>query len=190
MNRNVKDLFRKTCINELPSYEYIPKEYSRDGETVHPRIYRREDFSKFAKEAFERGEKFFYTEPVDPENPNGPHRLCEPKYVYTLKKSLSEEEFERYFGWDAFIETETPEGTLSAHISSDPNNPGLYIELTPKDTDYVLDMALVEHNEMSNKMTTFVWGDAMEEDYSLKVQLSNLDKYRESLEEMNDYSDR
>lgn len=58
-----------------------------------PVLYRRSDLSTWAKEACDRGEKFFYAEPDDPLNPYGPMHLCEPRYKYIAKYELSEEEY-------------------------------------------------------------------------------------------------
>ncbi len=63
-----------------------------------PMVYRRMDLSKWAYEAFERGEKYFFCEPVDPNNPYGALKLCEPKYVYKMRRNLTVEEFENVFG--------------------------------------------------------------------------------------------
>lgn len=62
-----------------------------------PMLYRREDLTKWAKEAFERGEKYFYCKPVDEKNPYGPLALCEPEYKYRLLRPLTEEEYNNIF---------------------------------------------------------------------------------------------
>lgn len=46
-----------------------------------PAIYRRADLSKWAKEAFERGDSFFFTKPVDDSDPYT-IMLCDPEYEY------------------------------------------------------------------------------------------------------------
>ena len=65
---------------------------------TRPMLYRRTDLTNWAAEAFERGERYFYCEPVDPQNPYGALRLCEPKYVYKMRRSLTPEEFKNVFG--------------------------------------------------------------------------------------------
>lgn len=60
-------------------------------------LYRREDLTQLAKEAFERGEKYFYCKPVDEKNPYGPLVLCEPEYKYRLLRPLTEEEYNNVF---------------------------------------------------------------------------------------------
>jgi PTH2 family peptidyl-tRNA hydrolase len=47
-----------------------------------PLLYKRKDLSQWAKEAFERGEEFFYARPVNPGNINGELELCEPSIGY------------------------------------------------------------------------------------------------------------
>lgn len=81
-----KNKFVKVSTNQLKSYEY------RSGKKV-PMLYRRGDFTHFAQGAFDKGEDFFYTEPVNPLDPYGRHRLSEPKYIYKLKSDLTEQEF-------------------------------------------------------------------------------------------------
>lgn len=83
-------LFDKCCTNLYHAVDL--KDSSK------PMLYRRNDLSRWAEEAFERGEKYFYCEPVDPNNPYGKLRLCEPKYVYKLYRNLTEEEYENVFG--------------------------------------------------------------------------------------------
>lgn len=92
--KELKDRFQKVCINASPSCT-IHKDGSK--ECI---IYRREDFYTWAKEALERGEDYFYHEPINPENPCGKHHLCEPKYVYRMISDLTVEEYESLFGKD------------------------------------------------------------------------------------------
>lgn len=84
---DLKKCFRKECVNA----------YSAE-ENGKPRLYRREDLTQWAKEAFERGEKFFYAEPVNPKEPCGKLKLVKPRYVYTCSRALTEEEFKAVFG--------------------------------------------------------------------------------------------
>jgi len=83
---DLKKCFRKECVNAYSAED--------DGKS---RLYRREDLTQWAKEAFERGEKFFYAEPVNPNHPYGRLRLTEPNYVYRLNRALTKEEFESVF---------------------------------------------------------------------------------------------
>ena len=83
---DLKKCFRKKCVNAYSAED--------DGK---PRLYRREDLTQWAKEACERGEKFFYAEPVNPNHPYGRLRLTEPSYVYRLNRALTKEEFDAVF---------------------------------------------------------------------------------------------
>ncbi len=84
--QELKLLFRKTCINSLPA--------EKDGK---PMNYRRADLSAWAKEACENGQSVFYTTPIDPKNPNGKLKLCEPEYRYTPIRGLFPEEYNLLF---------------------------------------------------------------------------------------------
>lgn len=46
--------------------------------------------TELAEQAYKRKEEYFYCEPVDPDNPNGPQKLSEPKYEYDLERPLTE----------------------------------------------------------------------------------------------------
>ena len=65
-------LFNRYNVNISRRFDAV-----KNGE---PMLYRREDLTQWAKEAFERGEKYFYCKPVDEKNPYGPLVLCEPEY--------------------------------------------------------------------------------------------------------------
>lgn len=62
----------------------------KDGK---PMLYLREDLTQWAKEAFERGEKYFYCKPVNEKIPCGELILYEPtpNYNYKLLRPLTEE---------------------------------------------------------------------------------------------------
>lgn len=59
--------------------------------------YKNKDYIKWAKEAMEKNEPYFYTELVDPKKPFGPKKLCGPKYEWRLVEPLTEEEYRRLF---------------------------------------------------------------------------------------------
>lgn len=84
---DLKKCFRKDCVNV----------YSAE-ENGQPRLYRRNDLTMWAAEAFARGEECFYAEPVDPKEPYGELKLAKPRYVYACSRALTEEEFEAVFG--------------------------------------------------------------------------------------------
>lgn len=84
--------FKKVCVNATRAYDV--KEV--DGKmTKVPMLFRRGDLTKWAQEAFDRGENYFYHKPVDPLAPYGPQMLCEPEYRYQLKTSLTIEEYKQ-----------------------------------------------------------------------------------------------
>lgn len=100
MNKDkLKSLFVKICVNSYPAMQSI------DGRPV-THLYRREDLSKWAAEAVARGDSAFYCEPVDPNNPNGPLRLCDPKYEYKMVRPLTQEEYDDYFETEKEYEDE------------------------------------------------------------------------------------
>ena len=61
--RNLKKLFRLVPLNAHPSY-------ALQGAQKVPMLYKRADLSQWAREAFDKGEDYFYVEPVDEANPN------------------------------------------------------------------------------------------------------------------------
>lgn len=89
MNKNdVKNKFVKHIINEYSAMD-------ENGELV---IYPREDLTSFAIEAYKKGEKYFYCEPVGGVSTN-PEKMIisEPIYRYSLEDPLTEEEFNLLF---------------------------------------------------------------------------------------------
>lgn len=90
-NLNLETLFKKVVTNE---YLATTWEKNKDGNFEKTfQKYRRDDLWNWSKAAFERGEKYFYCEPVNLQNPCGKLRLCEPHYVYKLTRYLTEEEY-------------------------------------------------------------------------------------------------
>lgn len=59
-------------------------------------LYRRQDLYDFAKEAYDRGEKFFYIKPVNALDPYGKLQLCEPQYVYKGEITINNDIYEQY----------------------------------------------------------------------------------------------
>lgn len=85
---DLKYLFVKSFKNMFPATD-------RDGKLQR---YLRQDLQQWAKDAKDKGENFFYADPVDPANPNGELKLAEPKYKYKMVRQLTEEEFNNLFG--------------------------------------------------------------------------------------------
>lgn len=63
LTAQIKENAEKICLNGSPVME------------AHGQI-------QWAKEAHIKGETLFCHEPIDSHRPNGPHRLCEPKFMY------------------------------------------------------------------------------------------------------------
>lgn len=82
----------RACFSKVCTNTYAAEDNGK------PMLYRREDLSQWAKEAFGRGEKYFYAEPVNPNHPYGRLKLVEPKYEYRLTRTLTPEEFADVFG--------------------------------------------------------------------------------------------
>ena len=62
-----------------------------------PQPYLKPNMTELATQAYKRKEEYFYCEPVNPGNPNGPQKLSEPKYEYILERPLTEEEYNNIF---------------------------------------------------------------------------------------------
>lgn len=80
--KEIKEKFNKVCTNAHQA----------------GKVYKNKDMSKWSEEAYERGEEFFYTEPINSDKPLAGLKLSQPKYVYKLKKDLTPEEFKKLFG--------------------------------------------------------------------------------------------
>ncbi len=93
------DIQRKTyrVVNEekLRAWEYcrVDNPFAK-----RPFLYRRDDLSRWAKEAFERGEDYFYVKPVNPLDPNGRLELCEPTYRYSCNLTFDCGTYENWIG--------------------------------------------------------------------------------------------
>ena len=101
----IKNKFKKVCINSYPSHDKviqfvknpITDKLERKLIDRGPMMYRHPDLYKLSKEAYDKGEEFFYCEPKNPNDPYGDLILCEPKYEYELVEGLTVEEFEVLF---------------------------------------------------------------------------------------------
>ena len=79
------------------------------------------------------------------------------------------------------MRTETPLGAIIARAATDPNHPGIYIDLRRGSDDPDMPLALVEFSaddadfmDGVENLITRVWGDAMQEDY--RFLLSQLEQ--------------
>lgn len=91
----LKTVTRKVCLNCYDSF----KINCDTGENTY-QPYRREDFNNWSKEAFANGKLHFYADPVDPNNRYGKYKLAEPRYVYKIEMTLTEEQYKELFGED------------------------------------------------------------------------------------------
>lgn len=85
---DLKRLFGCRIINKHPT---IDSNGNRQW-YMHP------DLDEFSKQAYEKGQRFFYAKSADKNNPYGKQVLCEPEYDYVLKRPLTKEEFNNLFG--------------------------------------------------------------------------------------------
>ena len=96
---NLTNKIQKVAINKYRAVDWKPEEqHKENNDTLElavkkvPMEYRREDLSAWAKEAFDKGEDFFFAEPDNPLDPYGRLHLTEPKYKYVIRGDLSEKD--------------------------------------------------------------------------------------------------
>ena len=87
-----------------------------------PALYKRNDLHQFAKEAFQKGEDYFFTKPVDPNIQYGELKLCDPEYEYIAKLSFEDAMYEQWI-----------EGPFTKVICGAKDN--CYTELSPEEFD-------------------------------------------------------
>ncbi|MEH2932164.1 hypothetical protein VSQ48_20120 [Candidatus Ventrimonas sp. KK005] len=71
----------------------------------------------------------------------------------------------------------TPVGTLKAYLSSDPENPGIYIDLEQDGDQVSAPLAVVEYSGDQKVLHTLVWGDINHEDYDCHIDHCGIDTY-------------
>lgn len=69
-----------------------------DEQRTIPQLYKRNDLYKWAEEARQRGEDYFYARPVDPSKPCGELELCGPNYHYECNMNVDKNLFEQWMG--------------------------------------------------------------------------------------------
>ena len=80
-------------VLKWPIYKHPTFDPEHPGE---PALYKRNDLTKWAREAFSNGEPYFFTRPINPaENPYN-IELCAPEYEYSAKLTFNEEVFENW----------------------------------------------------------------------------------------------
>lgn len=93
----------RKVVNEDKNRSYTYEEI--DGKIVKkPMLYRRDDLSQWAEEAFERGDDYFYTKPVNTLNPYGRLELCEPTYYYKCNLTFDQDLYEQWIE-GSFVKT-------------------------------------------------------------------------------------
>ena len=65
----------------------------KDGQ---PMLYRRHDLTQWAREAYDRGEQYFYIRPVDPLRPYDELELCDPNFVYEANLKFDLDLYEQW----------------------------------------------------------------------------------------------
>ena len=101
----LKDKVKKVCVNAHPSFKYERKYV--DGKIVPGerektvQWYRHPDLFEMSNEAFENGVDWFYTKPLNPDNPYGKQIKADPEYEYEIS-SLNQEEYDTIFGEEKY----------------------------------------------------------------------------------------
>lgn len=86
----------KDPIHAHPSYKLEEVDFRVLSDIIRPADYRRADLSQWAKEAFDRGELYFYTRPIPGQDDPYKLELCKPEYEYTAELFFDTDLYE---GW-------------------------------------------------------------------------------------------
>lgn len=83
---------------KAPEESYVPELIDLLGKkyTKRPQWYRRADLHNWAKEARKNGQEQFYYTCVNPNDPFGELKLCDPKYHYEATLSFDTELYEQW----------------------------------------------------------------------------------------------
>ncbi len=90
---------------------------------------------------------------------------------------------------DGKLYVDTELGQLVAYLSTDPEHPGIYIDLKQENSDYMASVAMVEFTSddcdasgsmLPPSIVCRVWGDALKEDYTDAIICQNMDEYFKS----------
>ena len=73
------------------------------------------------------------------------------------------------------IDVQTKADVYHAQKSSDPDNPGIYIELTPIGQNYPIDLTLIENPENTKDTNVYIWSDPHSEDWQYHCRLHDRD---------------
>lgn len=80
------------------------------------------------------------------------------------------------------LEVKTPMGTLVAYASTDPQNPGIFIDLKNDDVDYQLNLVgtecqISEEDAAECRMVSHIWGDGIKEDTTHDIEHVHIEDY-------------
>lgn len=67
-----------------------------NNEHTKPQLYKRNDLNTWAQEARDRGEDCFYARPVNPNDPYGELKHCEPNYHYDCHMTIDKDLYEQW----------------------------------------------------------------------------------------------
>ena len=84
--------------HQYPVWEYVLIDLETGEREKRPQRYKRGDLDKWAKEARDRGEDYFYAKPVNPENKYGTLELCEPDHYYKTNFIVDKGLYEEWMG--------------------------------------------------------------------------------------------
>ena len=86
----------KIIEHQYPVWEYPLIGIETGKIEKRPQRYRRSDLDKWAEEARNRGEDYFYAKPVNPNNKYGPLELCEPEHYYKTNFTIDKDLYEQW----------------------------------------------------------------------------------------------
>lgn len=92
----IREHTQKISVNVFPAYT----DSLTTGELV-PQLYKRSDLHQWAEQARKNGERVFYATSVNPAEPNGELRLCDPQYEYQTTFDIDTGIYEQWIN-DAF----------------------------------------------------------------------------------------
>ena len=91
LTRMIQENSRKCIENRYAAWE--------DANHTKPQLYKRGDLFRWAKEARENGQDYFYARPVNPEDPYGELELCESmSYHYKTNMQIDAALYEDWLG--------------------------------------------------------------------------------------------
>lgn len=103
MQKNIKLAKKETLVENFDDLKRLLRRRTTNECIVtddkgNRQWYRHPDLDEFSKQAYEKGQEYFYVKPANKNDPYGKQVLCEPEYEYVLKRPLTKEEFDNLFG--------------------------------------------------------------------------------------------